>query len=85
MIEEKLNNGLTAIKINVNQLIEDKINTIIKPTSIETKLNELRSYANVVGKSQDSNSVPNDFRAMMMANRNEELAEETEKKGDQPT
>ena len=80
LIEEKLNNGLTAIKVNVNQLIEEKINTIIEPTSIETKLNELRSYANVVGKSQNSNSVPNDFRAMMMANRNEELAEETEKK-----
>ena len=80
LIEEKLNNGLTAIKVNVNQLIEEKINTIIEPTSIGTKLNELRSYANVVGKSQNSNSVPNDFRAMMMANRNEELAEETEKK-----
>ena len=75
MIEEKLNNGLTAIKVNVNQLIEEKINTIIEPTSIETKLNELRSYANVVGKSQNPNSVLNDFRAMMMANKNEEPAE----------
>ena len=80
LIEEKLNNGLTAIKVNVNQLIEEKINTIIEPTSTETKLNELRSYANVVGKSLNSNSVPHDFRAIMMVNRNEELAEETEKK-----
>ena len=80
LIEEKLSTGLTAIKVNVNQLIEEKINTIIEPTSTDTKSNELRSYANVVGKSQYSNSVPNDFRAMMMANRNEELAEETEKK-----
>jgi len=78
LIEEKLNTGLNAIKINVNQLIENKLNTIIEPNTNETNSNKIQNYANVVGKNQ--NSVISDFRTIMMANRNEELAEETEKK-----
>ena len=78
LIEEKLNTGLNAIKINVNQLIENKLNTIIEPNTNETNSNKIQNYANVVGKNQ--NSVTSDFRTIMMANRNEELAEETEKK-----
>ena len=78
LIEEKLNTGLNAIKINVNQLIENKLNTIIEPNTTETNSNKIQNYANVVGKNQ--NSVTSDFRTIMRANRNEELAEETEKK-----
>ena len=35
LIEDKLSSGLIAIKENVNQLIENKLNTITKPTNAE--------------------------------------------------
>jgi hypothetical protein len=78
LIEDKLSSGLNAIKENVNQLIENKLNNITEPANAEADPSTTRSYANAVGKNHGT--VVKDFRTIMMVNKNEELAEETEKK-----
>ena len=78
LIEDKLSSGLNAIKENVNQLIENRLNNITESANAEADSNTTRSYANTVGKNHGT--VAKDPRTIMMINRNEELAEETEKK-----
>ena len=50
LIEDKLSSGLNAIKENVNQLIENKLNNITEPANAEADPSTTRSYANAVEK-----------------------------------
>ena len=75
LIEDKLSSGLIAIKENVNQLIENKLNNIPEPTNAKADPNATGSYANTVGKNHGT-----DLLTIMMVNKNEELAKKTEKK-----
>ena len=84
IIEEKLSNGFETIQLNVEKLINDKLNNAkcpdhLKPTNQTTRdINQIRNYAHAVGN-QNSSPV-NDLRTIMLVNKNEELAEEAERK-----
>ena len=84
IIEEKLSNGFETIQFNVEKLINDKLNNATspdrpKPTNeTTTDINQIHTYAHAVGK-QNPGPV-NDLRTIMLVNKNEELAEEAERK-----
>ena len=76
IIEEKLSIGLCSIKENVNQLIETKLNTVQTPNEATPVDPKLYSYATAVGENQISGNL----KTIMMATKNEEIAEQAEKK-----
>ena len=83
MIEEKLSSGLCAIQTNVKKLIDDKFNDIPRHISVtdptnNTTTNHLSSYTEAVGN-QNGASVKS-LRTIMLVTKNEELAEEAERK-----
>ena len=77
IIEEKLSIGLSAIKENVNKLIETKLNNVQTPTNDAIPVDPTQySYASAVGK----NHVNGNLKTIMMATKNEEITEQAEKK-----
>ena len=84
IIEEKMSNGFETIQSNVEKLINDKLNNATcpdqpKPTNeITTGINQPRTYAHAVGN-QNPGPV-RDLRTIMLVNKNEELAEEADRK-----
>ena len=84
MIEEKLSSGLCTIQTNVKKIIDEKFNNIPRHMSVtdpenkNTTTNHLSSYAEAVGN-QNGASVKS-LRTIMLATKNEELAEEAERK-----
>ena len=79
LIENKLNNGLHTIQKNVEELINKKIykmeNEDVTMRDVTTPL----SYAKATDPKTGENKT-NSFKEIMMAAKNEELAEETERK-----
>ena len=71
MIEEKLNRGFQAIQTNLKNTIDERLNTPITQ-------NQQRSYATAVGV--NGTSKVSDLRSIMLANKNEELEEEKDRK-----
>ena len=81
MIEEKLNGGLDTIQKNVEKLVNEKFNNI--PSNIVVPDSEahstsslIRSYADTAGNQGSAKN----FRNIMMATKNEERAEEADRK-----
>ena len=79
MIEDKLNSGLQVIQTNVKSLIDEKLNN---PHSHQQNMAESseakQTYANAAGSVKSSH--PRELRSIMLENKNEELAEETDRK-----
>ena len=88
MIEEKLSSGLCTIQTNVIKLIDNKFNNIPRHNSESvpepnenSTPNHIRSYAATVGnEANDASVTVKNFRTIMMATKNEELAEEADRK-----
>ena len=77
IIEKKLKEGFSEIKDNVNQFIETKLNKLPPTVTENTPPNSVTpSYASAVGRSH----VSGDLKAIMMTTKNEEIAEQNEKK-----
>ena len=71
MIEEKLNRGFQAIQTNLTNTIDERLNT-------PSTQNQQRSYATAVGINRTAKV--SDLRSIMLANKNEEIEEEKDKK-----
>ena len=88
MIEEKLSCGLSSIQTNVKQLIDGNfnnlpgINTVANIGECEhndnSKSSHIRSYASAAAKVDDTSD--KNFRTIMLAAKNEELAGHTDSK-----
>ena len=85
LIETKLTNGLKTIQQNVESLISEKLSEKSKikvnedvDVAMQDLNDEPHTYATVVKDQKKGNM--NNFRAIMMATKNEELAEEAERK-----
>ena len=82
LIEEKMTVGFNAIQVNMESIIKDKLSKLSNPdvamedTSNQSTINEHKSYAGVASQK----STPDNFRSIMLATKNEERAEESEKK-----
>ena len=82
LIEEKMTVGFNAIQVNMESIIKDKLSKLSNPdvamedTSNQSTINEHKSYARVASQK----STPDNFRSIMLATKNEERAEESEKK-----
>jgi len=71
MIEEKLNRGFQAIQTNLTNTIDERLNT-------PSTQNQQRSYATAVGINRTAKV--SDLRSIMLANKNEEIEEEKDRK-----
>ena len=71
MIEEKLNRGFQAIQTNLTNTIDERLNT-------PSTQNQQRSYASAVGINRTAKV--SDLRSIMLANKNEEIEEEKDRK-----
>ena len=83
MIEEKLTAGLSTIHSNVEKLINDKFDKLVPDADMENANSantngQGRSYADCV--TNQSGISGNDFRDIILATKNDELAEESERK-----
>ena len=84
IIEDKMNNGFEKIQENVEKLINDKLNNAPcpdqpKPTNeITTGINQPHTYAHTVGNQRPG--PVRDLRTIILVNKNEELAEEADRK-----
>ena len=83
MIEEKMTVGFNTIQVNMESIIKDKLSKLtsipdvaMEDTSNQSTLSEHGSYARVASRK----STPENFRNIMLATKNEERAEESEKK-----
>ena len=82
LIEEKMTMGFNTIQVNMESIIKEKLSKLSNPdvamedTSNQSTINEHESYARVVSQK----STPENFRSIMLATKNEERAEESEKK-----
>ena len=85
MIEEKLTAGLSTIHSNVEKLINDKFDKLVPDVEMENVSNSAntngqgRSYADCV--TNQSGISGNAFRDIILATKNDEFAEESERKG----
>ena len=74
--------GFNAIQVNMESIIKEKLSKLSNPddamedTSNQSTINEHKSYAGVASQK----STPDNFRSIMLATKNEERAEESEKK-----
>ena len=85
MIEEKLNSGFSSITENINQMIESKLNNMTAPSTSKphsaTETNgDIASYSAILRGNGNNGGKAKDFRTIMLETKNEELAEEAERK-----
>jgi len=85
MIEEKLNSGFSSITENINQMIESKLNNMTAPSPSKshsaTETNgDIASYSAILRGNGNNGGKAKDLRTIMLETKNEELAEEAERK-----